>query len=193
MEATAQLNANSDISLAGNWTATSSNLDPFDQGAAAELVTFDGSSDQTISHTGGEIFNRVAVAKAGGNLILNNPITISNGTGTDLTLTQGKIISTSTNLITVADDATTNGGDSDSYIDGPIRKVGRRRLYFSLQGMELLGKDWYYAQWSKCILLHLQRNILLPLRQTRTSLSGVARVSKIEYWQLTRSAWYANK
>jgi len=182
----AQLNANTDISLAGNWDVTSSNGDPFDQGVAAELVTFDGSLDQTITHTGGEIFNRVAVAKPGGSLILSTSITISNGTGTDLTLTQGKIISTSTNLIIVADDAISNGGDADSYVDGPIRKVGNDNFTFPT------GNGNYWARISITpsganTTTTFTAQYFASAAPNTTSLSGVARVSKIEYWQLTRS------
>jgi hypothetical protein len=55
---------NDNITLAGNWTVTSTNADPFDQGT--ETVTFDGTANsQTLSTVlaGGETF---------ANLVLNN-------------------------------------------------------------------------------------------------------------------------
>lgn len=118
------------ISLGGNWLITSNNANPFDQGTGAELVTFDGAGNQSITNANGETFNRITVNKSTGDIILNNSITIQNGTGTDLTLTQGKIISSSSALITIVDNATTNGGDADSFVDGPIRKIGNDAFVF---------------------------------------------------------------
>lgn len=131
--ASARLDVNAgddNISLGGNWLVTSNNANPFDQGTGAELVTFDGVGNQTITNVNGETFNRITVNKSSGDLILNNPIVVQNGTGTDLTLTQGKIISSASALITVLDNATTNGGDADSFVDGPIRKIGNDAFVF---------------------------------------------------------------
>jgi hypothetical protein len=187
----ARLDANADISLAGNWDITSSNGVAFDQGTGATMVTFDGSANQTIEHNGGEVFNRVTVAKPGGDLILNTPITISAGTGTDLILTQGKVISTSTNLITVSDEATANGGDADSYVDGPIRKLGEDAFIFPT------GNGDYWARigitpsgaGNTTSFTAQYFNAGAP---NSSNLSGVTRVSAIEYWQLTRSGTVTN-
>jgi hypothetical protein len=94
------------------------------------MVIFDGTGDQTITNSNGETFNRVTVNKASGNLILGDDATISGGVGVDLILTQGKMITSSSLLLTIADNANTNGGDADSFVDGPIRKIGDDAFVF---------------------------------------------------------------
>ncbi|MFZ6012633.1 MAG: T9SS type A sorting domain-containing protein [Bacteroidota bacterium] len=112
--------SNRDLNLFGNWTVTGTAS--FTE--ASGRVTFDGTADQTIRNTNGETFFNVTVNKGGGTLILDQTnstdVTI---TGT-LTLTQGIVITTTNELLVINNGATTTGGDADSYVDGPMRKVG---------------------------------------------------------------------
>ncbi|MFZ2904901.1 MAG: T9SS type A sorting domain-containing protein [Cyclobacteriaceae bacterium] len=118
------------LSVAGNWSNTSTNADPFVQGT--QTVTLNGTAAQTITNTGdaqGTEFNNLTINNTFGTapqVTLNNA-TIVRGA---LTLTQG-IVSTSTSaLLTLVDNATSNGGDADSYVDGPIRKIGNDAFTF---------------------------------------------------------------
>lgn len=58
--------------------------------------------------------------EGGGIKTLSSPITVSNL----LTLTSGYPSTTSTNLLTISNGASVSGGSDDSYVIGPIRKVG---------------------------------------------------------------------
>ncbi|PCH93715.1 MAG: hypothetical protein COB85_06530 [Bacteroidetes bacterium] len=129
---TAQLDvtgANYEIVLAGDWSVTSSNANPFVEQNGA--VTFDGSTTQKINDgsANDERFYDVVVNKSGGNINLttNTDITIVNS----LTFTQGIIeAETSTDYVLFLDNATSNGGDADSYVDGKVRKTGNDAFAF---------------------------------------------------------------
>lgn len=65
------------IKLAGDWSVTSTNADPFIERMGT--VTFDGNSDQLISTTKGtESFYSLAVNKASGNVIQSSNVNVSN-------------------------------------------------------------------------------------------------------------------
>lgn len=48
----------------------------------------------------------------------------------NLTLTSGKITTTSTNLLTMVDNTTVSGGSTTSFIDGPMKKIGNENFSF---------------------------------------------------------------
>lgn len=70
---------NDNISIAGNWISTST----FDEGT--ELVTFNGTLDQTINTLGGETFYNLTIDKVSGKVILSSNTSIDR----ILTLTNG--------------------------------------------------------------------------------------------------------
>ena len=81
---------NYSLNIGGDWT----NSGVFDEQLGT--VTFDGTADQTITNTLGETFYILRIDKTGGNLILNDNITVT----TTLIMNQGNIV-TGTNVITV--------------------------------------------------------------------------------------------
>lgn len=117
---------NASFSVGGDWNVTGTAS--FTEGTS--LITFNGSGAQSITNAAGETFSRVTVNKTGGSLTLNNNVTISGGTGTDLTLTQGVINTTTSAILIINDGVTTSGGDADSFVDGPIRKIGNDSFIF---------------------------------------------------------------
>lgn len=98
------LDANSrDITVGGNW----SNAGTFIY--TGNTVTFNGSGVQSISKTGGEIFNHLSMNKSAGSLTLNNSITV-NG---NLTLSNG-MIADGGNIITVIGNVTNSATHTGS-------------------------------------------------------------------------------
>lgn len=92
---------NDNLNVGGDWTNTSTNADPFDQGT--ETVTFDGSGLQTITNASGEIFYDLVLSNATG-FAGSGDITT---TGT-LTMTAGNVDMGTDKL--VLGDAITNVG-----------------------------------------------------------------------------------
>ena len=114
-------NTTSAINVAGDWN-NDGTFTPNTSG-----VTFNGNADQDIDGSGTTFYD-MAVSNTGGNINLLSDVTITNS----LTLTQGLINSDSTNTLTINDNATTNGGDADSYVDGYMRKVGDDDFVFPI-------------------------------------------------------------
>ncbi|MEP2773855.1 MAG: T9SS type A sorting domain-containing protein [Fulvivirga sp.] len=113
---TAQLNVesgNDNINLAGNWTATSSNADPFVEGTDNEIVTFDGGSNQVITNLlGAESFNNLTVSKSAGLLSPSNTNIDIEGI---LSLISGNIRLGTDNMI-IGNAGSITNGSSASYI-----------------------------------------------------------------------------
>lgn len=102
------------ISTTGSTTAIT-----FCSTASSGTVTIDGNGLQTLSGSSSfipTIRNLVMNTTASGSLTLNVPLNISSS----LSMTNGNIISTSTNSITLTSETvSSNIGSANSYIDGP--------------------------------------------------------------------------
>jgi hypothetical protein len=80
-------------------------------------VTFDGTADQNVT-ANSAIINTLVTNKASGNITLLSPIAVKAG-GT-LVLTNGKIITTSANSLTLNNLSTTSTGSASSFVEGPV-------------------------------------------------------------------------
>jgi len=103
--------------VGGNWTNTGGT---FSSGAGT--VSFNGSVAQTIGGSVSATFNNLTINNSSG---LANGVTLSypefvNGV---FTLTNGKLTSTSTNLLTLNTAATVSGGSNTTYVYGPMAKI----------------------------------------------------------------------
>lgn len=100
--------AGGDLRLNGDWTRTAGVFTPNNR-----AVFFQGAlANQTLSATGGEIFDFVILNKAAGDLILSNNVTIN----TLLTLTSGKVLIGTNNLTIVTAGAGIAGASSSNFI-----------------------------------------------------------------------------
>jgi len=124
--------------------------------------------------------------KSGAATILSIPVTVVG----DLTLTNGIINTTSTNLLTLADDATSTSGNEGSYIDGPRKKVGDDAFVFPLGNGSVwarlgisapsLATDGFTAQYFDSPYSNITSLASSPT-PILTNLSGV------EYWTCDRT------
>lgn len=98
-------------------------------------LELNGVMSQQLTITGG-INNSVTIA-------INNPLGVILNTSFtlpfNLELINGKITTTSTNLLTMVDNATYTGGSANSFIDGPMKKIGDDNFIFPV------GKGSIYA------------------------------------------------
>ena len=188
------INIENDITLGANTDASSYALDikgnfantaSFTSGTGS--VSFTSSSGQTISSTGGITFNNLTFNNTSASLpqiILNDPVTV---TGT-LTLTDGVINTTSTNLLHL-NGGTLSGGSANSYVDGPMQITGTGNLtfpvgdgiYYARIGAEsMTGSNGFVAQYF---------DAPAPNQGNITQANGpLNHVSGAEYWDLTRTS-----
>lgn len=92
-------------------------------------VEMDGTTAQSINDLASTVeprFRRLILNNAIDEITLNTPISIS----TSMTFTQGNIITTDANLLTVRDEATVAGASDNSYVRGPIEKIGEDDFIF---------------------------------------------------------------
>ncbi len=127
-------------------------------------------------------FNKL-VMNTTGNITLQVPITI----GSTLTMTNGLLFASATNLVTINDNATTSGASNTSFVYGPVRKIGNEAFTFPT------GKGDFYAPISISAPSNTSDhftaeyfNVPTPHNLTLLSL-GLHHVSKEEYWALNRT------
>ena len=159
--------------------------------AQTSTVVIAGNSPTTI--TGDMTFHNLVINNAAGVTLAGN-ITI---TGT-LTLTNGKITSTSSQLLIMSATSNVAGAGPDSYVTGPVRKVGNAAVGFTFPigspahyapiGIEAvangLATDYFTAQY-----FDTPWGAGPGDRTVNTPTPGVFEaISSAEHWDLDRSA-----
>ena len=140
-------------------------------------------------------YKNVAIS-GGGEKTLNGPSAISG----ILTLTNGLVSTTSTNLLTLNATATCPvGGNSLSFVNGPLKKIGNSAFVFPVGKPELAGPagggyrligisapaqitDAFTAEF-----IVGSATALGPVSSAMKS-AGLTRVSRCEYWKLDRTS-----
>ncbi len=159
--------------------------------AQTSTVIIAGNSPTTI--TGDMTFNNLTINNAAGVTLAGN-ITIA---GT-LTLTNGKITSSPSQLLIVSATGAVSGEGPDSYVTGPVRKVGNSAAGFTFPigspahfapiGIESvangLATDYFTAQYFDTPYGAGPNDRMIDNPQTGT----FEAISSQEYWNLDRSA-----
>jgi hypothetical protein len=101
----------------------------FDGGSTALL--FSGTSNQNFDLTGatGNFNGNVTINKSSGNVTLLSVCQLD-APSQNLSLLNGNLVTTLTNLLIVGDNVTVTGGSATSYVSGPVRKVGNDLFTF---------------------------------------------------------------
>jgi hypothetical protein len=176
-----------DVSTAGTTTA-------IEFGSGSGRVIFDGSANRTLygSALQAPVFQRLTMNIAsGGNLLLDVPIEIV----TDLTMTQGILTSSATNMVSLRDETTTTTvGNALAYINGPMQygmnsnTTTRSVLNFpigkgadwrpvSLQVAHSTSTDYTYRA-------EVQQSSALALGYTLPPTVQI--ISQVHYWEVER-------
>jgi len=170
---------NIDITLAGDLTNNSNDSNPYQE--RSSTMTLDGSGDQTIDRTtGDEYFYDLVIDKSAGAVTLSTVVQIRNSA----TFTNGVINTDDTNIMNFQNNATTNGGNSNSYVNGPVQKTGDDAFVFPI------GKDGKWARLG--ISAPSQTSTVYQAEyfyeeHSNNSTSGELEVvSEVEYWDLSQ-------
>lgn len=112
------------MNVGGNWNC---------QGTftySTGTVTFDGNSYNNIKGTAGTTvgFGNVAFNRGAGSVTLQNPMRVN----TSMTITKGRIKTTSANYLEFVDNATCTTATHSAYVHGPVRKTGNDAFTFPL-------------------------------------------------------------
>ncbi len=198
-------NHNTNCTYAGNITvnSTATNTITFGQ-AGGGIATLTGGTAQTINKTGttgNPVFTRLVINKSASDVTLNTRANVS----TYLTLTQGIVNTTQTNILNMNNASTTTIGNALSFINGPMNYDmalnGSRTLNFPVGkiGPVLSGTATVITtDWRPAILNSVHNNATSYTYNTELFISSadalgwampatVANVSRIHWWDIARS------
>lgn len=182
------LNAGSaTINLARNFTATGATFT-----AGTSTLALVGTASQTITRTGGITLYSLTVNNSSSTfpqVSLSGGVTLASG-GT-LTLTNGRVATTVSSVLTLSSGVTLAGGSTNSYISGPLRRSGATDFTYPL------GKGTIYAPLGMESLSGTSTFIneyfdnRAPVNLYLVS-APLQRISNIEYWDITRESGSAS-
>ncbi|NUM30825.1 MAG: T9SS type A sorting domain-containing protein [Bacteroidetes bacterium] len=158
---------------------------------SAGTFTFDGTEAQSLVSNGSTTFynlvidnsSNTGVTFSGGNVIVTN----------NLTLTDGFVYTSASNLIVLNDNATVTGGSSSSYVIGPFKKIGNESFTFHV------GKTGYYMPISisapgnssdAFTAEYYRANPKTAYGSTKDG--SLNKVTDNEYWDLARNSGSSN-
>jgi hypothetical protein len=124
------------ITLNGGWSNTATWV------PGTSTVILAGSSAISIDKTsaGNEVFNNLTINKSTVVAVtLNKAVDVSGV----LTLTNGLITSSSTNILSLTATGTSSGGSNTSYVNGPMGKTGTSAFVFPLGKSSVTGSPYH--------------------------------------------------
>lgn len=182
-----------------NSTSTYSGDIYFDLNSSIELagnngrVLMDGTGPQSINGIGATaepLFRRLTLANSGDEVTLNTPITIR----TNMTFTSGNLLTTATNLLTIRDNATVSGASDDSFVNGPVEKIGNDAFTFPLGDSAQyhpLGISAPSGNTSRFRATYFEADPAGAYDPTSKD-GTIARISQVEHWILDRNSGTSN-
>ncbi|MCE3227334.1 MAG: hypothetical protein K0S32_1885 [Bacteroidetes bacterium] len=164
-------------------------------GSGTGTMQFDGTANQTIyrptpANIDPPSIQRLTVNKTSGNVILSTGINVYN----NLTMTSGNINSTSANIITLNNGATSNMGTSVSYVNGPMKYIHASATPVTLNLP--LGKGTTHRPASLSVTHANATSVTYTAEVINSSANALAYtlpvtinlVSLMRYWQIDREA-----
>lgn len=144
-------------------------------------VTFNGSVQQTINGTTPFNFSTLKIDNSFG-VLLNHPVSVADS----LLLSNGNLNTSATNLLTLNASSSATSGSSNSFVNGPMKKIGNTPFIFPI-GKDLnwrrLGVSAPGSVSSELTAEYFNSSSI----NTNTFNSPLSAVSNIEHWQLEKS------
>lgn len=150
-------------------------------------IVMDGVGAQSINDLGAStepIFRRLTVDKASDTLTLNMPITIQ----TDVTFTDGIMVTDSVNIMTINDNATASDASDASFVEGYVEKIGNDAFEFPVgdslyRPIAISGPSGNSSRF-RATYIYTNPN---PTYQWNAVDAPIDHVSTREYWLLDRT------
>ena len=147
-------------------------------------LMFNGSTNSTISGSLGTLtIDELNQNKSGSvTTSLSIPVIIN----TQLQLINGAINTTATNIITLIDNAISNGGTSTSFVNGPMKKIGDDAFNFPVGNSNVWARIGMSAPTT--ITSEFQAQYFAAAYSNTSSVTApLDHVSKLEHWILNRN------
>lgn len=165
------------INIGGDWI----NDGTFTDGTAS--VNFIGSAAQAISGATTTTFYNLGLNNSAGGLTLNTPAIVERA----LSLTNGELITSAANMLTLTASAGSSSGTATSYVAGPMKKIGNTAFIFPV------GKDGRWRRAGVSGMSNANTEITAEYFGTPYSdvtsvdTPGLDLVSDLEYWMIDRN------
>lgn len=178
-----QLQVKGDVQLQGILT---------ESGTGFPILELNGTTNQNVSVTG-TITNSVGfkINNPSGATLLS-PITLSY----TLDLTNGKIKTDATNILTLSATATVAGGSSSSFVEGPMKKIGNTSFTFPIGIGSIYAPLTITNVSGEAITDEFTSEYKRQNPQSSIGsavVSGLDHVSYVEYWSLQQNVGSATK
>lgn len=180
------------MNVGGKWN----DVGTFTSGTST--IVFDGSSYRTITKSGGaqESFYNLTMNRnfSGASISLGSPAKVTH----TLAMTKGKMKTTRTNYLELADNVIVTGGHDSAYVHGVIRKTGNDTVWFPLGDTTLTSGAYHPLRMSapsstsdqfEAEYLAQNPNSLYSITSKEDTLESV---SDCEYWMLERKVGSSN-
>jgi hypothetical protein len=176
-------NANGLNSVGASGTIQVGGTREYSSGANYE---FRGASTGIFTTTTNPQVKDLIINNTAGNVTLAQPMTVNRR----LTLTNGELTTTSTNVVTIADNATTLGASNASFVSGPMIKIGNDQFVFPVgktgAGLRTIGIAIPVGAQNTTTAFTAQFFRNDPHTVGTTLGTGLTQLSACEYWTLDR-------
>ncbi|MBL4658134.1 MAG: T9SS type A sorting domain-containing protein [Flavobacteriales bacterium] len=163
------------IELDGNWV----NNGTFTPGTGS--VIFSGASPQSITKSPLENYYQLTINNTSTGVTLNDDVQVTNA----LTLTDGILTTSTANLLTLTNGATSTAGSAACFVDGPMKKIGSQAFVFPLGDNTFWARLGITAPTSATTEYTAQ--YFDATHPDLTVISPLVNVSAIEYWTLDQA------
>ncbi|UTW60892.1 T9SS type A sorting domain-containing protein [bacterium SCSIO 12741] len=185
-----ELNSSSKIEIGGNFVRTGGFGELDCNGTST--VEYNGNSTQTFAQDAGsgtddfEYFNVIINNSFGTapQLTMEGLATIP--TSATITFTDGILASTEANILVLNDNANASGADADSYVDGPIRKVGDELFIFPTGDGDIFAPIGVDPTSGTTTAFRCEYVNSAPSNSDVLG-TGINNISQNEYWNVVRT------
>lgn len=141
---------------------------------------FKGSSTWSLGSTA----RNVVINNTSGTVTMSAPLTVTN----NINFQNGNLITTSSNLLTINDDATATGFSNSSFVVGPVRKRGNDNFTFPIgrAGSGLVPIRISGLSGSSDFTAEYKRQSPITILGSLVTVLGLHHISSCEYWDLDR-------
>jgi hypothetical protein len=171
-----------DISISGDWinngTFTSNNSN----------LNFTGESDQIFSPPENNMLPILAVNKTSGELILADTLFISDS----LILNSGNLMTADTSIVIMLQEAVVSGGDTGSFVDGPMAKVYAISatpdtfVFPTGDSLDYRPVSVQFATITGDTIIVRVEQVNNPAQDVSSTYSQLSDVSSVRYWNIEK-------
>ena len=153
-------------------------------------LEFDGAAAQSINNIGAVhniTIRRMMTNNSVSDITLNTPLRVRY----NLNLSNGNIITTATNILTMLDNSAVDAVSDNAYVSGPLKKIGNDAFKFPVGGTDTYGHSHYAAIGisapSSTSTTFIAEYFAAGHANAGTFSAPLTKVSLVEHWDLGRT------